>query len=501
MAHINAGYRLDRVPITRVHRRVFALVGIGMFLDGFDIYLAGTVLGATIKSGFSTMEQGALFVSATFVGMMLGSLIAGFIGDRFGRSFTYQINLALFGLASLAAGFAPNMEVLIILRFVMGLGLGAENVVGYATLTEFFPARFRGRWLGAMAMIVAMGLPASILLSTYLIPTHGWRAMFIAGGIGGLVIWFVRKRLPESPRWLEVVGRQDEAEELVLEVEAATGQQWEDVSGQNLTPPPSSGLAALFRPPLQRHMIVGSITLVIINAVVFGFITWLPTFFIRQGMSMVEAFHFALIMAIGAPVGAFLASLLADRLGRKPTVVLACAAAMAIAYVYPNIRDPMMLPPAGFGLTAAIFALMALLFGIYIPELFPTEVRLRAAGICNTFGRGATMFTPFLVISMFDRQGIAGVTMAMIVLLGVLAAVVALFGVESRERRSPDRESSPPPQEDDRRSRRLASVSSAVPVSAAFGAPSASPIAPAPAGFRAPSALRGNRAAAERARG
>ncbi|HUB49517.1 MAG TPA: MFS transporter [Acetobacteraceae bacterium] len=470
MAYINAGYRLDRVPITRFHRRVFALVGIGMFLDGFDIYLAGTVLGATIKSGFATMEQGALFVSATFVGMMLGSLVAGFVGDRFGRAFTYQINLALFGLASLAAGFAPNMDVLIVLRLLMGLGLGAENVVGYAALTEFFPGRFRGRWLGTMAMIVALGLPSSILLSTYLIPAYGWRVMFIAGGIGGLVIWWVRKRLPESPRWLEVVGRNDEAEELLLEVEEETGQQWEDVSGKNLTPSPSRGLTALFRPPLLRHMVVGSVTLMIINAVVFGFITWLPTFFIRQGMSMIEAFHFVLVMAIGAPLGAFLASLAADRLGRKPTVALACVAAMGIAYIYPNIRDPMMLPPAGLALTAAIFALMAMLFGIYIPELFPTEVRLRAAGICNMLGRGATIFTPFLVISMFDHHGIAGVTTAMIALLGVLAVVVVLFGVESRERRSrlPDR-----PPAIDRRTQRLAAISSVAPASGGFGRKSA----------------------------
>jgi putative MFS transporter len=470
MAFINAGYRLDRLPITRFHRRVFALVGIGMFLDGFDIYLAGTVLGATIKSGFATMEQGALFVSATFVGMMLGSLVAGFVGDRFGRAFTYQINLALFGLASLAAGFAPNMETLIVLRFVMGLGLGAENVVGYATLTEFIPGRFRGRWLGIMAMIVALGLPTSILLSTYLIPSHGWRAMFIVGGVGGLLVWWVRKRLPESPRWLEVVGRYDEAEELLLEVEAESGEQWEDVSGKNLSPAPSRALSTLFRPPLLRHIIVGSVTLMIINAVVFGFITWLPTFFIRQGMTMVEAFHFALVMALGAPLGAFLASLAADRLGRKPTVILACVAAMAIAYIYPDIKEPMMLPLAGLALTAPIFALMAMLFGIYIPELFPTEVRLRAAGICNTFGRGATIFTPFGVISMFDNHGISGVTTAMIGLLGVLGVVVAIFGSESRERRVQQENRTP---DTDKRALRFAAVSSVAPASGGFGTQSA----------------------------
>jgi putative MFS transporter len=446
-----------------------------MFLDGFDIYLAGTVLGATIQSGFATMEQSALFVSATFVGMMLGSLVAGFVGDRYGRSFTYQINLALFGVASLAAGFAPNMETLIVLRFIMGLGLGAENVVGYATLTEFIPARFRGRWLGFMAMIVALGLPTSILLSTYLIPAHGWRVMFIVGGVGGLLIWWIRKRLPESPRWLEVVGRDDEAEELLREVEAESDEDWDDVRGKNLGPAPSRSLATLFRPPLLRHVIVGSVTLMIVNAVVFSFITWLPTFFIRQGLSMVEAFHYALVMSLGAPLGAFLASLASDRLGRKLTVALACVAAMGVAYVYPDIKDPVMLPLAGLALTVPIFTLMAMLFGIYIPELFPTEVRLRAAGICNTFGRGATIFTPFMVISLFDQHGIGGVTTAMIAVLGVLAAVVVIFGKESRERRG--KQVAVPPGSDQRKKR--------------FNAVGAAD--PAPGGFVAASARHGGR--------
>ncbi len=144
---VNAGSRLDRLPIGSFHRRIMMLIGIGMFFDGFDIYLAGTVLGVTLKSGFSTLPQNALFISATFVGMMLGSFAAGFFSaTRYGRRFTYQFNLLVFGLASLAASVAPDMTILIACRFVMGFGLGAENVVGYATMTEFVPARSRGKW-------------------------------------------------------------------------------------------------------------------------------------------------------------------------------------------------------------------------------------------------------------------------------------------------------------------------------------------------------------------
>ncbi|HEX8106785.1 MAG TPA: MFS transporter, partial [Kofleriaceae bacterium] len=114
--------------MSRFHRRILWLIGIGMFFDGFDIYIMSTVLGATVASKFSTLAENAQFISMTFVGMTVGSLATGFLGDRFGRRFTYQVNLMVFGLASLAAALAPNMGVLIACRFVMGVGLGAENV-------------------------------------------------------------------------------------------------------------------------------------------------------------------------------------------------------------------------------------------------------------------------------------------------------------------------------------------------------------------------------------
>src|ERR1700733_14103398 len=147
-APANAGARLARLPFARFHHRIMWLIGIGMFFDGFDIYIASTVLGATLKDGFSTLPQNARFVSMTCVGMIIGSFVTGFIGDRMGRRFIYQSNLALFGIASLASAFAPSMTVLIICRFFMGVGLGAEKVVGYSTLAEFVPPKLRGRQQG-----------------------------------------------------------------------------------------------------------------------------------------------------------------------------------------------------------------------------------------------------------------------------------------------------------------------------------------------------------------
>jgi putative MFS transporter len=433
MTTVNAGARLDRLPVSAFHRRVFVLVAIGMFFDGFDIYIAGTVLGTTLKSGFSTMGQNAAFVSMTFVGMMLGSFVTGFLGDRFGRRFTYQANLALFGLASLAAAFAPSMGVLIALRFLMGVGLGAENVVGYSTLTEFAPAASRGRWLGFMAVVVVTGLPIAVLISTVMIPAFGWRSMFVLGGIGALIVWHLRKALPESPRWLESVGRDAEAEALLRTIEASVSGPLAPLAVSS-APPPSRALATLGAPPLVSRIVLGCIALIVINTLIYGFITWLPSFFVKQGLSIATSFNFTLIMSLGAPVGSAIGALTADNWGRKPTLIGASVVTIVFGAIYPFVTDPVLLPLVGLGLTVPIYVLVAVLFGIYIPELFPTEVRLRASGICNTFGRGATIVTPFLVVRLFTDYGVIGVLTLMIGLLVVLILTVAVLGIEPRRR-------------------------------------------------------------------
>jgi putative MFS transporter len=237
---VNAGARLDRLPISPFHYRIFWLVGAGMFFDGYDLYVAGGVLASTIQSKFSTLPQNLQFLSLTFVGMTLGSLITGFVGDKYGRRFTYQINLLIFGLASLAAAFAQDMNQLIVCRFVQGLGLGAEIVVGYSTLTEFVPPKSRGRWLAFMAFLTVCGFPVTAILGYLIIPTWGWRPMFVIAGLGSLVVWYLRKNLPESPRWLEAQGRTAEAEALMQAIE-------KDVGGT--LPPP---VVAAPTPPLWR---------------------------------------------------------------------------------------------------------------------------------------------------------------------------------------------------------------------------------------------------------
>src|SRR6201747_3130775 len=313
---VNAGARLDRLPISSFHYRIFWLVGAGMFFDGYDLYIAGGVIASVIQTKFATPLQIPQFVSLTFVGMTIGALITGFVGDKMGRRFTYQINLLIFGLASLAAAFAQGMTQLTACRFVQGLGLGAEIVVGYSTLTEFVPPKTRGRWLSMMVLLVVAGFPITALLGYLIIPAFGWRPMFVIAGIGSLIVWYLRKSLPESPRWLKSQGRSEEAEALMkqIEKESAGGKALPPV----VVPAPVAQVAAsdMLKPPLLQRMVVGCWTLITINTLIFGFVIFLPQFFLRQGLTIANSLGYTLVLSAGSLVGCALGAYLSDAIGR-----------------------------------------------------------------------------------------------------------------------------------------------------------------------------------------
>jgi len=447
-ATVNAGARLDRLPVSSFHYRIFWLIGAGMFFDGYDLYVAQSVLAATIQTKFSTLPQNLQFISLTFVGMTIGALITGFVGDRLGRRFTYQVNLLIFGLASLAAAFAQDMNQLIACRFVQGLGLGAEIVVGYSTLTEFVPPKTRGRWLSFMAFLVVAGFPATAILAYYIIPSFGWRPMFIIAGVGSLIVWYLRKKLPESPRWLESKGRNEEAEALMQTIEK------EVAAGATLPAPaaptaiPQVGAMAMLKPPILQRMIVGSWVLITINTLIFGFVIFLPQFFMRQGLTIAQSLGYTVVLAVASLVGCALGAYTSDAIGRRWSIIGASIVTIVAGWIYAKFNagsDPAIVLSVGFVLIVAIYVQTAILFGVYTPELFPTEIRLRANGICNTLGRLATVFSPFMVGALMANYKLPGVIGLMIGLLVVQIVFVWMWGVEPAKRRLEELEVKPAP--------------------------------------------------------
>ncbi|AHB05996.1 MFS transporter [Pandoraea pnomenusa 3kgm] len=433
---VNAGARLDRLPLARFHWKILGLISGGALLDAFDVYLAAGVLAALVKSGFSTLELNAAFISATFFGMLIGSALAGYVGDRFGRRYSYQINLAVFGIASLLACFAPNMPTLIVLRFIMGLGLGAELVVAAGTLCEFVPPAYRGRWISLMGLIINSGLLIATSVGYIVIPNLGWRWMFAIAGAGALAIWIMRKRMPESPRWLESVGRTQEAEATLADIEGQVKRQFgalppvppaQPVMARNVP------LSVLFSKPVIGRTLTAALTCVAINVAVYGFVAWLPTFFVKQGLTVVQSLGFTTLMAFGAPGGALVGYLLGDRLGRQRGLVLFSAATIVLGFLYPQMRDAMSISIVGFCLVTAIYTIVTLgLYG-YIPELFPTAFRLRGTGFAGVCGRAASMSTPYLAVALFQHFGISGVLAMVSGVLGLLIVALLVLRVETNQ--------------------------------------------------------------------
>ena len=261
-----------------------------MFFDGYDLYIAGGVLASAVQTKFSTVPQNLQFISLTFVGMTLGALITGFVGDSMGRRFTYQINLLIFGLASLAAAFAQDMNQLIVCRFVQGLGLGAEIVVGYSTLTEFVPPKTRGRWLSIMAFLMVSRFPVTAMLGYLIIPDlrlaadvrhrrHRLADRLVSAqepaGIAALARIAGPHRGSRSPDAINRAG--------IRAAASRCRRSWRRRRFRRST------ASDMLQPPLLQRMIVGSWVLITINTLIFGFVIFLPQFFLRQGLTIANS--------------------------------------------------------------------------------------------------------------------------------------------------------------------------------------------------------------------
>lgn len=265
-----------------------------MILDAADVYMAGAINSTLIQTKFASISQGSYFLSSGFLGLFIGSLLAGYIGDFFGRKLSYHFNLLLFGVFTLLSAFAPSMPILIGLRFIAAIGLGAEIVTGYAVVNEFAPIKRRGHWSGMTAIVANTGAPITLLIASFMIPRFGWRSMFITMGSLALVLWLARRHFPESPRWLLAKGRTEEANDIIKKL-TVRGLYEKD----EMTHPDEPVSHISFGKGLFIAIIAVSATLLC----QYTFTSWVPTLLLKQGINIVDSIGFSAIMMIGAPIG------------------------------------------------------------------------------------------------------------------------------------------------------------------------------------------------------
>lgn len=234
---LSVAKRLERLKIGRFHRRFVALVSLGGWFDLYDLFMVAYLGAALQESHFLTLHQFSLLVAAGFLGMFLGTVFFGLASDRIGRRSAFVVMLLIYSAFTLAGALAPNAEWLILTRFLAGVGIGAEIVVIDTYVTELVPSGVRGRFVAITQVVGFTSVPAAALLSRVLIPTHflmdGWRWVMVIGSAGGLLAWYFRLRLPESPRWLAERGRGEEAERILAELQAESDVQEEEPTAED----------------------------------------------------------------------------------------------------------------------------------------------------------------------------------------------------------------------------------------------------------------------------
>src|SRR5438874_2808754 len=215
--------RLENVPFSRWHAKARIVVGSATFFDAFNALSLAFALPVLIKLWHITPAQSGFLISASYVGQLVGALLFSALAEKFGRIPSAAAATALMSVMSLACAIAGTFPSLLACRLIQGIGVGGEMPVAAAYISELSKARGRGKFFMLYEMIFPIGLMATSQVGAWVVPAWGWKAMFLIGGIPGLVITWLLLRLPESPRWLISQGRMKEAELVVKQIEAACG--------------------------------------------------------------------------------------------------------------------------------------------------------------------------------------------------------------------------------------------------------------------------------------
>jgi putative MFS transporter len=459
--------RIERLPLGGFHRRFIALVSLGNFFDLYDIFIVAYIGAALQQSGFLSLRQFTFFVAAGFLGMFVGTVVFGMGSDRMGRRSAFILLLLIYSVFTFADAFAPTASWLIALRFFAGVGIGAEIVVIDTYVTEVVPGNARGRYVAITQVAGFCAVPVAAVLSRLLVPTHflmsGWRWVMVIGASGALLTWWFRRRLPESPRWLESRGRVAEANAIMSGLEkesfsvAGRSGEWPVTSGE--TKAKSRSLAALgmtdhgvasdeekivgdkteaerasFLELWRRPYLSRTVMLVIFQALqtigFYGFANWAPTFLLKRGVSLLHSLEYTLLIALVSPVGPLLAAFTSDRMERKWTIVVLALVVAGLGLGFGNSIAPAAVVGFGALLTLANYWFSAA-FHAYQAELFPTRLRATGVGFTYSWSRLSAAFTSLLIGAVLVH-GVPAVFALLAVAMILVATVVAVMGPRTK---------------------------------------------------------------------
>ncbi|HEY6936105.1 MAG TPA: MFS transporter [Terriglobales bacterium] len=431
---------MERLQVGSFHRRFITLVSLGGWFDLYDLFMVAYLGAALQASHFLTLHQFSLLVAAGFLGMFVGTVLLGLASDHIGRRSAFLIMLLMYSAFTLAGALAPTAEWLIILRFLAGVGIGAEIVVIDTYVTELVPSRVRGRFVAITQVVGFTSVPAAAVLSRLLIPTHflldGWRWVMVIGSTGALLAWYFRLRLPESPRWLAERGRVGEAERILAELEAESPGIAAVPVARTAAPAFSSerlsvlgALAELWRPPYGKRTAMLIIFQALQTIGFYGFSNWAPTYLLRRGIPLLSSLDYTLLIALVAPLGPLLATFTSDRLERKWTIAVTALLIGLFGLGFAFWREPALIVLSGALVTLCNNCFSAN-FHAYQSELYPTRIRATGVGFTYSWSRLSAAFTSLLIGALLV-YGVGAVFTLLAAAMVLVAAVILALGPRS----------------------------------------------------------------------
>jgi MFS transporter, putative metabolite:H+ symporter len=437
------GTRLDGLPFTRAHGRVLSGSGVGWALDAMDVGLISFVIAALVAEWGLTPDASSWIASAGFAGMAIGATLGGLLADRIGRRSVFALTLLVYGVATGASAVAGGVAALIILRFIVGLGLGAELPVASTYVSEFAPARIRGRVIVILEAFWALGWTASALIGYLVIPNidDGWRWALAIGAIPAVYALVVRWGLPESARWLARRGRSSEADAVVRDFEASptwfpvkAGVQPVTASSYATAEAPTARerLAGLWSAPLRVRTIALWVVWFCVNFAYYGAFIWIPTLLFSQGFDLVKSFGFTLIITLAQLPGYAVAAWLIEVWGRRATLSVFLIGSAAAALLFGQASVEWAILAAGMALSFFNLGAWGALYAV-TPEVYPTSLRATGAGWAAGVGRIASILAPPSVPLLLGRGGL-GLVFVVFGVFFMVAAAAAWGLVERRGR-------------------------------------------------------------------